>query len=363
MQRFLDEIGANPGRSGHRLANEAERVRFGARAAVAELFHVADPPRVVFTLNGTTALNLVLRGLLKPGGHVVTTSMEHNAVMRPLRMLETVGVTLSIVNPATDGTLDPAAIAAAIRDSTRLIVVNHASNVSGTLLPVREIGAIARSHDVPLLVDAAQTGGCVPIDIERDNIDLLAFCGHKGLLGPSGTGGLAIGPHFDIEQLPPLIAGGTGSVSEHETQPTMLPDKYEAGTCNAVGLAGLAAGVAHVLAQGVASIASHEQKLAQRLIDGLGKVPGVRVVGPRDAAQRTAVVSFTHDARSPSEVAHALDERHEIMCRPGLHCAPAAHRTLGTIDGGTVRLSAGYANTTDEIDTVIDAVRQIVSGK
>lgn len=359
MARYLRDVGASPGRSGHRLANEAERLRFDAREAVASLFGARDPNRVVFTLNGTTALNLVIRGLLAPGAHVVVTGMEHNAVMRPLRALEATGVALSVAACGPDGTLEPAALAEQLRPQTRLIIANHASNVCGTVLPIRDIGAIARRHGIPFLVDAMQTGGCWPVNLHADNIDLLAFTGHKGLLGPTGTGGLVINESFDIDRLPPLICGGTGSRSEHEWQPDFLPDKYEGGTPNILGLAGLAAGVRYVLERGVDSIRAHEGALTQRLIDGLAAMERVRVIGTRDAGRRTAVVSFVVQERSPADVAQQLDEQFAIMCRPGLHCAPLAHRTLGTLPQGTVRFSAGPFTTAEEVDEALAAVARL----
>ncbi|MFH1748511.1 MAG: aminotransferase class V-fold PLP-dependent enzyme [Planctomycetota bacterium] len=359
MERYMNEVGASPGRSGHRLANEAERIRFDAREAVAELFGVFDPTRVIFTHNATTALNMVMFGLLPPGSHAVTTGMEHNAVMRPLRALEQRGVTFSVVPCQPDGSLETARLAEYLTPQTRLIVVNHASNVCGTVLPVREIGAIARHHGIPLLVDAAQTGGCWPIDLFADNIDLLAFSGHKSMLGPTGTGGLAINADFDIDRLPAFYFGGTGSRSEHEIQPDFLPDKYEAGTPNIVGLAGLAAGARYVLERGVEQIQAEERALIQRLIDGLKDIAGVRLQGTGDATRQTATVSFTVDGQSVSELAHALDEDYGIMCRPGLHCAPRAHETLVTLPEGTLRLAPGSFNNAADIDRALAAVAEL----
>jgi cysteine desulfurase family protein len=360
MEGFLREVGASPGRSGHRLAAEAERVRLDAREAVAEVVGVDDPLRVVFMLNATEGLNLVIRGLLPAGSHVVTTGMEHNAVMRPLRAVERDGVAVSVVPCAQDGSLDAGAVAAHVRAETRLIVVNHASNVCGTVLPIREIGAIASERGVPFCVDAAQTVGCRPVDLEADNVDLLAFSGHKGLLGPSGTGGLVFGRGFDVEQLEPLIRGGTGSGSEHEEQPGVLPDKYESGTPNVVGLAGLNAGARYVLERGVEEIGRHERALTKRLIDGLESIGGVRVLGTRDPELRTGAVSFVVAGRSSSEISQGLDERFGIMSRPGLQCAPAAHRTLGTLPEGTVRFGVGPFTTVDEIDEATRAVSELV---
>ncbi len=356
---YLREVGANPGRSGHRLANEAERVRLDTREALAKLLGVTDPMRVVFTNNATTTLNLAISGLLTRGTHAVTTGMEHNAVMRPLRALEQLGVSVSIIPCELDGSLDPRALDGLIRPETRLIIANHASNVCGTILPIRAIGAAARQHGIPFLVDAAQTAGCRPIDLAADNVDLLAFTGHKGLLGPTGIGGLAIHDDFDIDKLPALIRGGTGSRSEQEYQPDFLPDKYEAGTPNLIGLAGLLAGARYVLDKGVREIGAHERILTQRLIDGLRAIPGAQVLGTQDANRQTAVVSFTIDGRSVSDLAHALDEEYEIMCRPGLHCAPRAHRTLGTLPDGAIRFAPGPFSTEAEIAQAIDAVARL----
>lgn len=363
MLRYMRDIGASPGRSGHRLANEAERVRFNAREAIGELFGMPDPTRVVFTCNATSALNLAMRGLLPPGAHAITTSMEHNSVMRPLSALEQRGVAVAVVPCRPDGSLDARAIDEYVRPQTRLIVVNHASNVCGTILPIREIGAVARRHGIPLLVDAAQTGGCWPIDVRADHIDLLAFSGHKGLLGPTGTGGLVLGDDFDTDLLPPLVYGGTGSRSEHIQQPEFLPDKYEAGTPNIVGIAGLAAGVRYILEKGMERIRTHERALTQRLMDGLGRIGRLRIVGTQDANRQTSAVSFTIDGRAVSEIAQSLDEQFGIMCRPGLHCAPKAHQTLGTLPNGTLRLAPGWFSTEGEIDAAVDAVASLAGGE
>ena len=356
MTRYMNEIGANPGRSGHRLAVEAARVVYAARESVAELFHAADPLRVVFGANATEALNLVLNGLLRPGDHVVTSSMEHNSVMRPLRFLEQRGVKVTIVRCSPEGALDPADLESAIRADTRLLALNHASNVTGTLLPVAEAGRIARDHDILLMVDAAQTAGACPIDVQVDAIDLLAFTGHKSLYGPMGTGGLVIGERVDIRRFIPQKRGGTGSRSEYEEQPEFLPDMFESGTPNAVGLAGLIAGVRWVLEQGMACIRAHEVALTSLLLEGLACVPCVRIYGPRIAHRQTATVSFTIDHLETSEVGLRLDEEHAIMCRVGLHCSPGAHRTLGTFPAGTVRFGLGALNTRDEVAVALEAV-------
>lgn len=359
MVHFLEEVGANPGRAAHRRAIESGRIVYEAREAVAELFNAPDPLRVVFGANVTEALNLALCGYLRPGDHVIASSMEHNSVMRPLRALERQGVELTVVGCSPEGFLDPADVEAAIRPHTVMIALNHASNVVGTLLPVPEVGRIAREHDLLLLVDAAQTSGAYPIDVQAQQIDLLGFTGHKSLYGPMGTGGLIIGERVDVERLRPLKRGGTGSNSELEEQPDFLPDMCESGTPNAVGLAGLGAGVRWVLERGVEEIRAHEVEMTQRLIDGLQAIDGVTVYGSHDAERQTATVSFNIAGMAPSDAGLRLDEEHGIMCRVGLHCAPAAHKTIGTFPDGTVRFGLGAFNTVEEVDRAIKAVEEI----
>jgi cysteine desulfurase family protein len=359
MVHFMEKIGANPGRSAHRLAVESGRIVYSTREAVAELFNAPDPLRVVFGHNVTEALNLALRGLLRPGDHVITSSMEHNSVMRPLRALERQSVEVTVVQCSPQGFLDPADVEAAVWPNTTMIALNHASNVVGTLLPVAEVGRIACRHNLLLLVDAAQTGGAYPIDMQADSIDLLAFTGHKSLYGPTGTGGLIIGERVDVDRLEPMKRGGTGSRSEREEQPNFLPDLCESGTPNTVGLAGLEAGVRWVLERGVDAIRAHEVELAQRLIEGLSAIPGVAVHGGHDAHRQTATVSFNITGVEPSEVGLRLDEEYSILCRVGLHCAPAAHKTLGTFPVGTVRFGLGAFNTLEEVETALEAVRQL----
>jgi cysteine desulfurase/selenocysteine lyase len=359
MVRFSEDVGANPGRAAHRRAIESGRAVYDAREAVAELFNVSDPLRVVFGANATEALNLALRGTLYPGDHVITSSMEHNSVMRPLRAMERKGVELTVVACSPEGSLEPADVAAAIRPDTAMIVLNHASNVVGTLLPVGEVGRIAREHDVLLLVDVAQTAGAVPVDVKADKIDMVAFTGHKSLYGPMGTGGLVIGERVDVDRLRPLKRGGTGSNSELEEQPDFLPDKYESGTPNALGLAGLGVGVRWVLDRGLSGIRRHEVAMTRELIEGLREIDGVTVYGGYDAERQTGTVSFTIDGMAPSRVGLRLDEAYGIMCRVGLHCAPAAHKTMGTFPGGTVRFGLGAFNTFEEVREGVEAVRQL----
>jgi cysteine desulfurase/selenocysteine lyase len=358
MEHFMRSVGANPGRSGHRLSIEAGRILLEARDALAELFNIDDPLRIVLSRNATESLNLATYGILRPGDHCVTTSMEHNSVMRPLRGLEHKGLEVTTVSCSSKGELDPQEIERAVKTNTRLIVTTHASNIVGTLMPVAEVGAIARAHGIPYCIDAAQTAGAYPIDVEAMKIDLLAFTGHKSLYGPQGTGGLYIKEGIE-EKLEPLMRGGTGSRSESQEQPDFMPDKYESGTPNTVGVAGLSAGTRFCLEQGIARIRAKEEGLTRMLIEGLNSIPGVVLYGCSDAKKQIAICSFTIGDLTPSEITMELDEECGIMSRPGLHCAPIAHQTIGTAPHGTVRLSAGYFTTDEEIAVAIEAVGKI----
>jgi cysteine desulfurase family protein len=363
MLYFLEKIGASPGRSGHRLSIESGRILYQTRESLAELFSVNDPLRIIFTLNITEALNLTLKGLLRPGDQVITSSMEHNSVMRPLRELEKKGIEIKVVSCSPQGDLDPFDIEKSIKKNTALIVLNHASNVIGSILPISQVGKIARKYDILFLVDAAQSAGCYPLDIKRDNIDLLAFTGHKALFGPPGTGGLVVGERVDIKKLNPLKVGGTGSRSELEEQPDFLPDIYESGTPNTVGLSGLNEGVRFVLEEGIDKIRQHEKELITCLIKGLKEVPEVTLYGGDYQKERVAVVSFNIKDKWPSDVGLRLDEEYGIMCRVGLHCSPAAHKTIGTFPIGTVRFSMSYFNNFEEVDKAILAIKNIAKGK
>lgn len=359
MLDYLERVGANPGRSGHRTSIEAGRILYQTRELVAETFHCDDPMRVAFSLNITQAINLVLQGVLKPGDHVLTSSMEHNSVMRPLRALEHEGVEISCAPCNTDGKLNPADLEKLIRPQTRMITLNHASNVSGTILPLREVAEIAHKHDILLLVDSAQTAGVLPIDVKADQIDFLTFTGHKSLYGPTGTGGVIFGEHVDIEMVRPLTRGGTGSRSEREEQPDFLPDRFESGTQNVVGLAGLGASLRWLQEQGISKIRQQEEYLCKTMLQGLKEIPGISIYGPKDASQQTATVSINLEGYSPAELGLTLDEEYGILCRVGLHCAPAAHRTLGTFPTGSVRISLGAFHHKNDVDTVLQALQKL----
>ena len=358
MARFNESIGANPGRSGHRLSIEAARVVYEARERVAELIGAPDPLSIAFAKNATEAINCVLFGMLKPGDHVVTSGVEHNSVMRPLRFLEQQGVELSVVPCSPAGVLDPGDAMRAMKRHTKLVVATHASNVTGALLPLDALARIAHERGTVFVVDASQTAGSVPIDVIRTGIDILCFTGHKSLLGPQGTGGFYIRKGLE-QRVRPLMRGGTGSASEFEEQPDFLPDKFESGTPNAIGLAGLAAGIRFVLDLKVERIRENEAHLTRLFLEGLAGIPGAILYGPQDAGERTAVVSFNVRGISPSELAFELDEQFAVLSRPGLHCAPSAHRTIGTFPEGTVRFSFGYSTTEDEIRHGLEAVAQI----
>ena len=358
VSEYLTEAGGNPGRSGHRMSVAAARIVEDARETLAELFNASDPSRLVFTHNATHALNLAFYGLLRPRDHVVTTSIEHNSVMRPLRHLETLGVELTVVPCSQEGALDPDAVDRAMRPTTRLLVTTHGSNVVGTVMPIAALAALARTHQVPYLVDGSQTAGAIPIDVQETGVDLLAFTGHKGLLGPTGTGGLYV--RKDIA-LAPLIRGGTGSDSAHEIQPEFLPDVFESGTLNVAGIAGLAAGVRFLLDVGIEAVQAHERKLVAQFLDAASEIVGLTTYGPGDVSQRCGVVSFHVAGAMPSEVGLILDQSFGIMARTGLHCAPSAHRTLGTFPTGTVRFGFGWFNTAAEVDTAMEALGAVAA--
>lgn len=332
------------------------------RSLLGELFNVKPEHinRIIFTSGATEALNTAVFGLLGQGGHVITSGLEHNALWRPLIMLERKGIIELTVIPCPEGSSpDLRCVADALRDNTVLVAMAHASNVTGGLLPIPQIGQICREAGVPLLVDAAQTAGTHPIDVQEWNISLLAFTGHKGLLGPQGTGGLYIAPELELE---PLKYGGTGTASLQDEMPCWLPDRFEAGTPNGPGVAGLRAAVEFILQTGVENIRRHEMALTEALHTGLAQIPGVTVYGPQDLSQKTPIVSWNIAGIDSEEVAYVLDEVYDIQVRAGLHCAPQAHRSLGTVEQGAVRFSIGYFNTLEDIHAALEAVREIALG-
>lgn len=356
MDYFNRHLGGSPGRGSHQRTLQAGTVLLDTREALAALFNIKDSSRIAFTLNVTEALNLALKGLLNPGDHVLTTSMEHNAVARPLHALSYRGVTWTAVPCGKDGSLNPDDMRRAIRPQTRMICMLHASNVTGAIMPVDEVGKIARENDLMFILDTAQSAGVLPIDVESQGIDVIAFTGHKGLFGAQGTGGVYIRPGIKVR---PLKEGGTGSLSEHLEQPEVMPDSLESGTPNTPGLAGLLAGVRFIEKTGLDSISSHEKALTGMLIEGLKGIKGVKQYGPVDVKRQTAVVSFNIGDMDCGEISYLLDNNFGIVTRAGLHCAPLAHRTMGTLEVGSCRLSPGLFNTQEDIEQVVKAIYEL----
>jgi cysteine desulfurase / selenocysteine lyase len=362
VDRFQREVGAPNGRSSYREAQESNRIVERARRGVAELIGVAQATQVLFGFNGTDVLNLAIRGVVRPGQHVVTTVCDHNSVLRPLNDLrEVAGVEVDYVPCDASGYISPDDVRALLRDDTRLVVVNHASNVTGAIQPIEEIGRVVRETGAYYLVDAAQSLGHVPINVNEFEVDLLAAPGHKGLLGPQGTGVLYVRPGLERE-LRSFRCGGTGTQSEDDRQPDVLPDKYEPGNHNLPGLAGLGAATAFLRKETIEAVHAHHQLLTARLLEGLHEIDGVTIHGPQTVKDRTSVVSITCDAYDPQELSAALDSVGRIQCRAGLQCAPRMHESLGTkAGGGTLRLSPGFFTTLEEIGAVLSAIQELAS--
>lgn len=356
MDICFREYGANPGRSGHKLALKAGRAIFETRELLCQLFNISNPMRIIFTSNATDSLNLAIKGVLKEGDHVITSSMEHNSLIRPIKAMEEQGVENTIIKCSADGTIKTQDIKSSIKENTKLIAITHASNVCGTIMPIEEIGKIANEHGILLLVDAAQSAGVYDIDVEKMNIDLLAFPGHKGLMGPQGTGGLYIREGIHIKQ---MKEGGTGSKSESLLQPDIIPDKYESGTPNTPGIVGLGSGIKYIFKRGIENIRNHEKDLTKYMLKELKEIKNVKIYGTQNAESQASVISLNIGSLDSSEVSYILDQAFDIAVRAGLHCAPLAHKTLGTIEQGTLRFSIGYFNTKDDIDKAIEAIRKI----
>lgn len=359
VYRMIDEVlrekGGNPGKASHRLAIEASRVVFRAREAVAMLMGIPDSSRVVFTKNATEAINIALKGLLKAGDHLVTSTFEHNSVARCVSRLERSGVEATRVPPDREGFLSPASVGSAIRRNTRMVVVSHASNVFGALQPLDEIGKVCKSRGVLFMTDAAQTMGAMPLDPMGMGVNVVAATGHKALFGPQGTGFLYVGEGAEPE---PLIDGGTGGEGAHAAE---MPERLEAGTLNTPGIGGLGAGVEFLLSEKLPKIKAREEELVSMVLKGLSGIDRVSVIGPRDASRRAALVSFNIRGVSPSEAGLRLDQEFGIMARCGTHCAPEAHRQAGTWPEGSIRVSPGYFTTEEEVETLIRAVRVLAS--
>ncbi|GGJ31080.1 aminotransferase class V-fold PLP-dependent enzyme [Paenibacillus hunanensis] len=357
VQHALLHESANPGRGSHRMAVQASRTLLKARQQLARLLDVRNPVDIAFTANTTIALNMAIFGYVRPGDHVIATMTEHNSVWRPLEALKrSTGIQVTYIPVDACGQLDLHEVDQAFTAQTRLLICNHSSNLLGSILPAAELAQLAHRHGARILLDIAQSAGHIPVKLQEWEIDMAAFPGHKGLLGPQGTGGLYIAPELDLS---PWLYGGTGSQSEEADQPSVRPDRYEPGTPNTPGIAGLAAGVQYVLDQGIESIAAHEQQLVARLWDGLSDIKGLRVLGPAADEPRTGIVSFVMEQQDPAQIAFQLDRQYGIAVRAGMHCTPLAHRMAGTVATGAVRASVGYGTTEQHVDQLLEAVQFI----
>ena len=359
MSDYITNRGININRGSYALAYDAEDIIYTTRQRLHPLFNGHDPAHVIFTQNVTMSLNMVIKGLLKAGDHVLVSSMEHNAVMRPLTQLLDKGITFDTIPCDSTGSIQMDSIEPLIRPNTVALIINHASNVCGTIQPLESIGPICKAHNLQFIVDAAQTAGVIPIDVKACHIDALCFTGHKGLLGPQGIGGIILTKEM-AQNLTPLIAGGTGSFSHLETMPTHMPDAFESGTLNLPGIIGLNEGLAYIESQGMENIHNHELVLTQSFLEGLQSIDGINIVGKQNIQDRTAVVSITIDGMDPANIAYELESTYHIMTRVGLHCAPRAHQTLRTYPEGTVRFSFGYANTHKDVESALSALNTIV---
>lgn len=366
MESFVRASGANPGRGGHRRAVEAEAMIDETRRLLARLFGVPRPERIVFAHNATDGLNMAIKGVLRPGDHAITSVLEHNSVSRPLNQLEKEGlIALTRLPASAEHLIDPDEVRRAIRPNTRLVALTQASNVTGTIQPTGAIGPIVRERGALFLVDAAQSAGVLAIDVEKDCIDLLAFTGHKALLGPTGTGGLVVGERASVR---PWREGGTGGDSTRPVQPEEFPHRLEGGTPNIFGIAGLREGVRLLLERGVESILAHERALVKTFFTSLRHPERLqwygadRMIADRDGEGRVGLVGVNVPGFAPSEVGAVLDEQFDIAVRPGLHCAPYAHKHLGTFPQGTVRLSVGILTTADEVRQAAAAIDEIAAG-
>lgn len=360
MRRYLTEVGASVNRGVYASAQDAGLTALLLRENLCQLFHHDDPTRCVFTAGNTMGLNMILRGWLKPGDHCLVSAMEHNAVMRPLQDLAARGVAFDRVPCDSQGFLDMEALRRMIRPNTRLVMLNHASNVGGGVQDAAAVGKICREAGVPFALDAAQTAGHWDIDFQGWGLAALSVPGHKGLMGPSGIGALLLAPEF-AQNLTPILSGGTGSASDSEIQPDYLPDKFESGTLNLPGIYGLHAAVAFVLETGVETLRQHETALTKRFLEHLREVPNIRVAGPLTTENRVGVVSVDFLEQDNADAAFRLENDFGIYTRCGLHCAPSAHKTLGTFPQGTVRFSFGWFSSPSDVDSAAAAVAAIAA--
>lgn len=362
MDNYNRNLGAPVGRGAYRKSIELQSSVDQCRKLAAKLLGAARPEEVAFTFNGTDSLNTIIHGVLKPGDHVITSDVEHNSVLRPLQTLKNRwGLEITIIPADQTGLVEPTAFREALRKNTRLMILNHASNVTGTIQPVNEVGEIARRADVLFLVDAAQTAGHLPLDVSSMPVDFLSCPGHKGLLGPLGTGLVYLRAEL-ADQVESLRQGGTGTRSEEETQPASLPEKLESGNHNAPGLIGLRAAIEYVLEQGVSNLRKHEQQVTAQLLDGFQQLNGFQLPGPQAVENRVGVVSLISESAEPQVLASILDENFQIQIRAGLHCAPRIHTCIGSKEaGGTLRFSPGPFTTVEQIDTTISAMQDLAA--
>lgn len=358
VRDYMMQGGCNINRGGYHGAYESAQIVYETRERLCKLFDFKPVKNVVFTMNITMSLNIILNGLLKKGDHVLVSSMEHNAVMRPLVALEKKGVTFDRVPCNVQGELEFSKMEALVKPNTKAVVMTAASNICGTCMPIKEVGQFCKEKDLIFILDAAQLAGVEPISMKKMNIDILAFTGHKSLLGPQGIGGFLIREEL-VEQIPSLITGGTGSFSDSEETPKVMPDKYEAGTLNLPGIHGLYHALDFIDKTGIENIKKVEMERTKEFIDGVKEIPGIRLIGKDSVKGRTAVVSLQCDFCDEATLAFLLDQNYHIMTRVGLHCAPNAHKTLGTFPRGTVRFSFGYFTTSEEIQKAIDAIKEI----
>jgi cysteine desulfurase / selenocysteine lyase len=354
----MRNIYGNPGRSGHTRTLDADRLLYKTREAVAKLFNVKDPARIVFTLNATDSLNLALKGFLTEGSHVIHTAMDHNSVLRPLGRLINDGIINTTTIPCNNtGHPELDILEKSYLPETKLLVINHASNVTGTIAPLKTMISSAHRRDVKVLVDAAQTAGSRYIDVDDSDIDMLAFTGHKGLLGPTGTGGLYVKTGINLK---PLREGGTGSQSELDSQPESMPERLEAGTMNSFGLAGLLEGINFILETGINNIIDYEHQIREYLYNKIVDLPGVNIYGPSANEESSSIISISINNADCGEIGFILENNYQILCRTGLHCAPLAHKAIGTFPEGTIRLSPGLFTTREDIDYLVNALEEIL---
>ncbi|MEY8481535.1 aminotransferase class V-fold PLP-dependent enzyme [Lachnospiraceae bacterium 48-21] len=358
MAGLLKNGAFNINRGSYEGAYEIEGIVLDTREQLARLFHARDSRNVIFTPGITYSLNYFIKGFLKPGAHVLVSGLEHNAVMRPLKQMEAKGVAYDAVRTQEDGTVHPESVEEAVRGNTKAVIMLHASNVCGTILPIREIGEICRRHHLFFAVDTAQSAGTIPVDMEECNIDFLAFTGHKGLLGPQGIGGFLVSEELD-GCMEPYIAGGTGSQSDSLDMPQSLPDKYESGTLNLPGIIGLHAALSYIEDTGIETIHRRKMELTRYFLERIAEFPDIRVAGKKGTKGRVAVVSLDFLGKDNAVAAFELEQQYGIMTRVGLHCAPAAHQTLHTYPQGTVRFAFGMENTEEEIDLCLEGLRRI----